>query len=204
MQDLLGTKRIYTTGDIARIFDVNINTVVKWFEEGMLKGYKLPNSTARRVPRAELVDFMVSRNIPMTRGPRESINIMLVTRRPGLEAKFRKMVENAFGYSLRVAGSSFESGFLCAERAPDVIFFDEEYTDFKPGQYLNKVSSQPQFAHTKMIIITDRAFDKDTLEKCGYDLHVKLSARSNAILDAVDNIVLKKKTDMPRFKVARD
>ena len=60
MEYILEDKKVFTTGELAEIFEVNINTVVKWFETGLLKGFKLPGSTARRVPRQELLEFILS------------------------------------------------------------------------------------------------------------------------------------------------
>ena len=62
MDFLLGPKPTYTTGEIAKLLDVNINTVVKWFETGQLEGYKLPGSHARRIPRSVLINFLAKRD----------------------------------------------------------------------------------------------------------------------------------------------
>ena len=51
-------KKSFTTGNIARICRVTINTVVKWFDSGELKGYRIPSSRARRVKRKDLLAFM--------------------------------------------------------------------------------------------------------------------------------------------------
>lgn len=50
--------RVFTTGQVARIFSVNINTVIKWFDEGKLKGFRLPRSNERRIYRESVIEFM--------------------------------------------------------------------------------------------------------------------------------------------------
>ena len=50
--------RVLTTGQVARIFSVNINTVIKWFDDGKLNGFRLPQSSERRIYRESVVDFM--------------------------------------------------------------------------------------------------------------------------------------------------
>ncbi|MCA9540305.1 MAG: helix-turn-helix domain-containing protein [Myxococcales bacterium] len=57
------TTRVFTTGQVARIFSVNINTVIKWFDEGKLEGFRLPRSNERRIYRESVVDFMKSHEI---------------------------------------------------------------------------------------------------------------------------------------------
>jgi excisionase family DNA binding protein len=44
-------KNVYTTGEVAKICNVTIRTVIKWFESGELGGFKIPNSRDRRIPR---------------------------------------------------------------------------------------------------------------------------------------------------------
>ena len=58
-------KTVFTTGEVARLLGVNINTVIKWFEEGKLQGFRLPGSNDRRIPLASLRKFMVTNSIPM-------------------------------------------------------------------------------------------------------------------------------------------
>lgn len=52
------TTRVMTTGQVARVFSVNINTVIKWFDDGKLEGFRLPQSSERRIYRESVLDFM--------------------------------------------------------------------------------------------------------------------------------------------------
>jgi len=56
-------KRVFTTGQVARIFSVNINTVIKWFDEGKLDGFRLPRSNERRIYRNSVQAFMSKHDI---------------------------------------------------------------------------------------------------------------------------------------------
>lgn len=55
--------KVMTTGQVARIFSVNINTVIKWFDEGKLAGFRLPRSNERRIYRESVVVFMQDHGI---------------------------------------------------------------------------------------------------------------------------------------------
>lgn len=57
--------RVFTTGQVAKIFSVNINTVIKWFDEGKLKGFRLPRSNERRIYRESVTDFMAAHDISL-------------------------------------------------------------------------------------------------------------------------------------------
>lgn len=56
---------VYTTGQVARICGVCPATAKKWFDSGQLKGYRIPGSGDRRVPREALVRFMRDNNMPL-------------------------------------------------------------------------------------------------------------------------------------------
>jgi len=58
-------KKIFTTGEVARLMDVNINTVIKWFDEGKIEGFRLPMSNDRRIPLNSLRNFMLRHSIPL-------------------------------------------------------------------------------------------------------------------------------------------
>ena len=64
--------KVLTTGDVARICHVAPRTVHKWFDTGLLKGYRIPGSRDRRIPIAELRRFMEANNMPMDLFPGES------------------------------------------------------------------------------------------------------------------------------------
>ena len=54
---------IYTTGQVAKVCGVSKKTVVKWFDSGMLKGFRIPGSLVRRIPKKALIKFMKEYNI---------------------------------------------------------------------------------------------------------------------------------------------
>jgi excisionase family DNA binding protein len=58
-------KKVFTTGEVAKLLGININTVIKWFDDGQIKGFRLPISNDRRIPKANLKNFMLEHGIPM-------------------------------------------------------------------------------------------------------------------------------------------
>lgn len=56
---------VYTSGQIARICRVAPRTVSKWFDSGLLHGYRIPGGQDRRVMRYTLVEFMKAHSLPM-------------------------------------------------------------------------------------------------------------------------------------------
>lgn len=48
----------FTTGQVAKICGVAPRTVSKWFDSGKLRGWRIPGSQDRRVPRGYLISFL--------------------------------------------------------------------------------------------------------------------------------------------------
>ena len=51
-------QNIFTTGQVAKICNVFPRTVCKWFDSGRLRGYRIPGSQDRRIPRVQLQRFL--------------------------------------------------------------------------------------------------------------------------------------------------
>lgn len=51
-------QNIFTTGQVAKICNVFPRTVCKWFDSGRLRGYRIPGSQDRRIPREHLLRFL--------------------------------------------------------------------------------------------------------------------------------------------------
>lgn len=57
MKDVKETK-VFTIGQVAKLCHVAPRTATKWFDSGRLKGYRIPGSQDRRVPREYLIRFL--------------------------------------------------------------------------------------------------------------------------------------------------
>jgi len=54
-----------STGEIAKLCDVNLRTVIRWIERGALKGFKLPGRGNNRVRVEDFLAFLVEHEIPI-------------------------------------------------------------------------------------------------------------------------------------------
>ena len=55
----------FTTGQVAKICKVALRTVSKWFDSGRLRGYRIPGSQDRRIPREHLLRFLKEHGMPL-------------------------------------------------------------------------------------------------------------------------------------------
>ena len=50
----MGIKTVFTTGEAAKICKVSQQTIIRCFDSGQLKGFRVPGSRFRRIPRMSL------------------------------------------------------------------------------------------------------------------------------------------------------
>ena len=126
------TKDVLTTGDVARVCGVTIRTVIKWFEEGRLQGYKLPGSRDRRFTRAALERFVRENDLPLEllgRGPDDAPRVLVADD----DAAVRRLIERCLldlgTLAVATAGSGWEAGLKTASWRPDVLLLDYRLGD---------------------------------------------------------------------------
>ena len=57
-------KTVYSTLEAAKVCKVSEQAVIQSFDSGQLKGFRLPGSRDRRIPRESLLRFMEENGIP--------------------------------------------------------------------------------------------------------------------------------------------
>jgi excisionase family DNA binding protein len=114
-------KNVLTTGDVAKICNVAPRTVSKWFDNGQLKGYRIPGSKDRRIPVNELIRFMKAHNMPVSALPVGKIRILLVTSKMEEAEVMAEALRTRGDYEVKVAKSNFETGIITQKFNPHVL-----------------------------------------------------------------------------------
>ena len=68
---MMQLKEVLTTGEVAELLKVTTNTVAKWFDAGLVEGFKHPDSNTRRISREEFLKFVDKHDIPLKRLQKE-------------------------------------------------------------------------------------------------------------------------------------
>src|SRR5579862_1715510 len=71
-------KKVFTTGQVAKICKVAPRTVSKWFDSGRLRGYRIPGSQDRRIPREHLIRFLKEHGMPLGELEDEAVGKILI------------------------------------------------------------------------------------------------------------------------------
>jgi excisionase family DNA binding protein len=118
-------KKVFTTGQVAKICKVAPRTVSKWFDSGRLRGYRIPGSQDRRIPREHLIRFLKEHNMPLGDLEEEGWHKILII---GAEQLFidrvRELLPEDDDYKYEVAHSGFEAGTAAQSFHPDSIIID--------------------------------------------------------------------------------
>lgn len=112
--------QVFTTGQVARICQVAPRTVSKWFDTGRLKGYRIPGSQDRRIPRQNLLEFMQSHGMPLgVLAPVGPGRVMLVCCDKTLEQQLQRNFQDEL--EIHTTASAFEAGSIIGHIKPHCV-----------------------------------------------------------------------------------
>jgi two-component system response regulator RpaA len=118
-------KKVFTTGQVAKICKVAPRTVSKWFDSGRLRGYRIPGSQDRRIPREHLIRFLKEHGMPLGELEEEGWHKILII---GADKLFidrvKELLPDDEDYKYEVANSGFEAGIQAHSFHPDTIVID--------------------------------------------------------------------------------
>jgi excisionase family DNA binding protein len=147
-------KTVFTTGEAAKICKVSQQTIIRCFDSGQLKGFRVPGSRFRRIPRDVLYRFMKENGIPtdaLESGKRKALVVdddleLVELLRDALEADGR--------FEVRVANNGFDAGMMVREYHPDVIVLDVMLPDINGKEVCQRVRSDSALDDVKIICIS--------------------------------------------------
>lgn len=118
---------VYTTGEVAALCRVAPRTVAKWFDSGRLRGYRIPGSLDRRIPREALLAFLREHGMPIPLGLEQdtaTYHVLTVGLSGAAWNCLRRRLSEDTGISHQLAWSGFEAGLYAAQRPPDAVVID--------------------------------------------------------------------------------
>jgi excisionase family DNA binding protein len=165
------SKTVFTTGEAARICKVSQQTIIRCFDSGQLKGFRVPGSKFRRIPRETLHKFMKENGIPtdaLDSGQRE---VLLVDDDLDLVEVVRGGLEEDGRFTVRVANNGFDAGMMIKEYRPDIIVLDVMLPDINGREVCAKVRSDSALEDVKILCISGmvEADKVDELRAAGAD-----------------------------------
>ena len=147
-------KKVFTTGQVAKICKVAPRTVSKWFDSGRLRGYRIPGSQDRRIPREQLIRFLKEHGMPLGELEEEEWHKVLVI---GAEKLFidrlKEILPEDDDYKFEVANSGFEAGSAAQSFHPDTIVIDLSMGRSEGLQIAQNMRRSPLFEQTLIVAL---------------------------------------------------
>jgi len=181
-------KNVLTTGDVAKICNVAPRTVSKWFDNGQLKGYRIPGSKDRRIPLSELVRFMKANNMPITALPVGKIRVLVVNSDSNTADALAETLQNKAGYEVQIVKSTFEAGVTAQKFAPHVLLVSLLAKDIDAMDISRNIRSSEDLQTIKIIALANKLSDSESaaLMQKGFDGYVSNAADINEIIRKIE------------------
>jgi len=154
-------KMVFSTGDVAEICKISQQTVIRCFDSGRLKGFRVPGSRFRRIPRESLIQFMKENNIPLDQLEMGKKRVLVVDDEPAIVDMLVELLERDGRFEVRTASTGFDAGLRTREFHPDVIVLDYKLPDINANKVIETIRSDPSFSDVRIIIISGVADEQE-------------------------------------------
>lgn len=150
----LPMKTVFTTGEAAKICKVSQQTIIRCFDSGQLRGFRVPGSRFRRIPRDILYRFMKENGIPTDALESGRRKALVVDDDEELVELIRDALERDGRFEVRVANNGFDAGMMVKEYRPDIIVLDIMLPDINGKEVCQRVRSDSSLDETRIICIS--------------------------------------------------
>ena len=180
-------KTVFTTGEAAKICNVSQQTIIRCFDSGQLKGFRVPGSRFRRIPRDVLYRFMKDNGIPTDALESGRRRALIVDDDEELVELIRDVFDADGRFDVRVANNGFDAGMMVKEYTPDVIVLDVMLPDINGREVCQRVRSDVTLDDVRIICISGMVeADKiDGLKEAGADELMQTPFEVDALFAAV-------------------
>lgn len=158
-------KTVFTTGEAAKICKVSQQTIIRCFDSGQLKGFRVPGSRFRRIPRDVLFRFMKENGIPTDALESGRRKALIVDDDEDLVELIRDALENDGRFEVRIANNGFSAGMMVKEYRPDIIVLDIMLPDINGKDVCHLVRSDPTLDETTKIICISGMVEQDKVQE---------------------------------------
>ncbi len=165
------SKTVFTTGEVASICNVSQQTVIRCFDSGRLRGFRVPGSKFRRIPREALIQFMKENGIPLDRLDMGKKRVLVVDDDRAIVEMLVELLERDGRFEVQTAVTGFDAGLRTKEFRPDIIVLDYMLPDINGNVVIRTIRDDSSLQDVKIIIVSgvvNRADVQDLLD-CGAD-----------------------------------
>jgi len=147
-------KQVFTTGEAAEVCKVSQQTIIRCFDAGRLKGFRVPGSRFRRIPREELIRFMKTNDIPTDDFSQGKKRVLVVDDDPKIVDLMRDLLAQDERIEVRTAATGYDAGVVTTEFKPDLMILDYMLPDINGNVVCQTVRKNKDLAAMRIIIVS--------------------------------------------------
>ena len=185
------SKQVFTTGEAADLCRISQQTVIRCFDSGRLRGFRVPGSRFRRIPREELIRFMRGNNIPTEQLEGGHRRVLVVDDDDKIVDLFIEALTRDKRFKVETAATGYDAGVTTEQFKPDLMILDYMLPDIDGNIVCQTVRSNPDLASMKIIIVSGvvNRDDIDSLIKAGADEFIKKPFNINKLMARISTLL---------------
>ena len=150
----MSAKTVFTTAEAAKICKVSQQTIIRCFDNGSLKGFRVPGSRFRRIPRDSLILFMVENRIPTDALQLGKWKVLIVNQDVELAELLKDVFNRDARFDIRTANNGFDAGMQIKEYKPALVVLDVMLPDVDGKEVCQRIRSDKNLDAVKIICIS--------------------------------------------------
>lgn len=190
---MVGTnlKQVFTTGEVAQICKVSQQTVIRCFDRGKLKGFRVPGSRFRRIPRDALVQFMKVNQIPLGQLDSGKKRVLVVDDDQAIVDMFTELLERDGRFEVKTASTGYDAGIVTEQFRPDILLLDFKLPDINGTAVCRTIRANPTYEHMKIIVISGVADPDEVteLQAAGADEFIRKPFDINTVIARMSELL---------------
>lgn len=187
---LVPTKSVFTTGEAARICNLSQQTIIRCFDNGRIRGYRVPGSRFRRIPRDALIEFMKRNGIPLHELNQGKTRVLVVDDDAGIVEMLVDLLGHDGRFQVETAATGFEAGRKTASFHPDVLVLDYMLPDINGNEVCRSIRSDETLSDVRIIIVSGVVAPEDVakLYTDGADRFIQKPFRIAELLETISEL----------------
>lgn len=184
-------KQVYTTGEAAEVCKVSQQTIIRCFDKGRLKGFRVPGSRFRRIPREELIRFMKHNDIPTDDFAQGRKKVLVVDDDPQIVELMEDMLGRDNRFEVRTSSTGYDAGVVSAEFKPDLMILDYMLPDVNGNVVCQTVRKNEDLKSMRIVIVSG-VVDQDEVDdllQAGADAFVKKPFDIQKLMSKIDSLL---------------
>lgn len=184
-------KKVFTTGEAAKVCKVSQQTIIRCFDSGRLNGFRVPGSRFRRIPREELIRFMRDNDIPLESIGSTRKRVLVVDDEPEILSLITDLLENDGRFEVCQASTGYDAGIETERFKPHLIVLDYMLPDINGNIVCKRVRASETMPETRILCVSGvvEPSEVDMLRQAGADDFLKKPFDLREMISRIESLL---------------